>query len=94
MSPLLPRFVKVAYRKEPISSFILIVGAVDVVIGGMGEKWSLLSIGVATALLAVGMRWWQSQKSEAIASGPPRHYLPPASSRAPLPNLTKENRHY
>jgi hypothetical protein len=53
MSPLLPRFVKVAYRKEPISSFILIVGAVDVVIGGMGEKWSLLSIGLATAGSAV-----------------------------------------
>jgi len=95
MSPLLPRFVKVAYRKEPISSFILIVGAVDVVIGGMGEKWSLLSIGVATAVLAVGLRWWQAQKSEAIAvEQPPRRYLPPASSRAPLPHLTKENRHY
>jgi hypothetical protein len=41
------------------------------------------------------MRWWQSQKSEAIAvEQPPRRYLPPASSRAPLPHLTKENRHY
>ena len=92
MSPLLPRFVKVAYRKEPISSFILIVGAVDVVIGGMGEKWSLLSIGIVTVLIAGGLRWWQSQKADAIAvEQPPRRYLPPATSRAPLPNLTKEH---
>lgn len=93
MSPLLPRFVKVAYRKEPISSFILIVAAVDVVIGGVGEKWSLLSLGIITALVAGGIRWWQSQKAaDAIAlQHAPRRYLPPASSRSPLPTLTKEN---
>ena len=94
MTPLLPRFLKVAYRKEPISSFILIVGAVDIVIGGMGEQWGLLSLGLLTALLAAGLRWWQTQKSEAIAvEHKPRRYLPPSSSLPPLPLLTHEHRH-
>ncbi|MGL5035810.1 MAG: hypothetical protein ACRC6M_18640 [Microcystaceae cyanobacterium] len=90
MPPLLPRFIRVAYRKEPISSFILIVGLVDSVIGGVGAQWSLLSLGVLTASLSVGLRWWQTQKTEAIAIDPkPRRYLPPA--RQPLPMLTKEH---
>jgi hypothetical protein len=46
MNALLPRILKAAYRKEPISSFIVIVGAVDAVIGGVGERWSLLSFGI------------------------------------------------
>ena len=91
MNPFLPRFLKVAYRKEPISSFVLIVGLVDVVIGGVGTEWSLLSLGVFTALLAVSLRWWQTQKSAVIAVEPkPRRYLPPA--RPPLPILTQEHR--
>lgn len=91
MNALLPRFIKVAYRKEPISSFILIVGAVDAVIGGVGGRWSLLSVGLTMVFVAALVRWLQIQKSqeEAIAQ-PPRRYLPPSSSRTPLPLLTSE----
>jgi hypothetical protein len=91
MNALLPRFLKVAYRKEPISSFILIVGAVDAVIGGVGSRWSLLSLGMMMVILAVLLRWWQMQKSQAIvAEEAPRRYLPPSSSRTPLPMLSSQ----
>ena len=90
----LPSLVKVFYRSEPISSFILIMAAVDMVLGGVDGKWSLFSVGVVVALLAVGVRWWQGQKTEPIAvRQPPRRYLPPSpSSRQPLPMLTKQRR--
>jgi len=91
MNALLPRFIKVAYRKEPISSFILIVGAVDAVIGGVGGRWSLLSVGLTMVFVAALVRWLQIQKSqEEIAKQPPRRYLPPSSSQTPLPLLTSE----
>ena len=89
MTPLLPRFLRTAYRKEPVSSFILIMAAVDVAIGGVGEWWSLVSVGILLALLAGGVRWWQGQKIAAIPVAPkPRRYLPPA--RQPLPLLTRD----
>ncbi len=89
MNALLPRFLKVAYRKEPISSFVVIVGSVDAVIGGVGESWSLLSFGVMMVMLAIILRWWQSQRKESqLAEQPVTRFLPPASSRPPLPLMT------
>lgn len=91
MTPLLPRFLKTFYRREPLSSFILIVGAVDSVMGGVGSRWSLCSLGVMLLLLALGIRWWQGQKSAQIPVSPsPRRYLPPSSERPPLPLLTPQ----
>lgn len=93
MNALLPRVLKSAYRKEPISSFILTVGAVDAVLGGVGERWTLLSFGLTIIFIAIGLRWWQIQKAQAIlAEDKPRHFLPPSSSRPPLPMLTQEKR--
>ncbi|MFM1843587.1 MAG: hypothetical protein RLZZ490_2330 [Cyanobacteriota bacterium] len=90
----LPRLVKGFYRREPISSFVLIMAAVDIVLGGVDGKWSLFSVGIVVAFLGLGIRWWQGQKTEAIAVGQaPRRYLPPSpSSRPPLPMLTKQRR--
>lgn len=91
MNILLPRFLRSAYRKEPISAFILIVGAVDAIIGGVGERWTLLSLGVSVILLATLLRWWKIQQAKAIISEEtPRHFLPPSSSRTPLPMLLNE----
>ncbi len=91
MNAIFPRFLRTAYRKEPISSFILIVGAVDAAIGGAGQRWTLLSFGVTVILLSVVLRWWQLQKVQAVVSQePPRRYLPPSSSPTPLPMLTHE----
>lgn len=91
MNILLPRFFRSAYRKEPISAFILIVGAVDAVIGGVGQQWSLLSVGVSVVFLATVLRWWKIQQARTIISEEtPRHFLPPSSSRTPLPMLVNE----
>lgn len=93
MNALWPRFLKSAYRKEPISSFIVIVGAVDAVIGGAGERWSLLSFGLMMVVLAAVLRWWQSQRRETeLADQPVTHYLPPASSRPVMPMLSSTKR--
>lgn len=91
MNALLPRFLRSAYRKEPISSFILVVGAVDAVIGGVGERWTLLSFGLMVVLLSVILRWWQTQKAQPLVTeNTPRRYLPPSSTRSPLPILTHD----
>ena len=93
MNALWPRILKSAYRKEPISSFIIIIGAVDAVIGGVGERWSLLTFGLMMVLLAVAVRWWQSQRRETeLAEQPVTHFLPPSSSRPALPILSTAKR--
>ena len=93
MNALWPRILKSAYRKEPISSFIVIVGAVDAVIGGVGERWSLLSFGIMMVMFAIALRWWQSQRREAeLAEQPVTHFLPPSSSRPALPMLSTTKR--
>ncbi len=92
MNALLPRFLKSAYRKDPISSFVMTVGAVDAVIGGVGERWTLMSFGIMMILLAIAIRWLQIQRSqENLTEEVSRRYLPPSPSDAPLPMLkTKE----
>ncbi|MGP0129398.1 MAG: hypothetical protein ACTMUB_09120 [cyanobacterium endosymbiont of Rhopalodia musculus] len=91
MNAFFPRFLKRAYRKDPISSFILVVGAVDVVIGGVWEKSTLLSSGLVVVLLTVILRYWQTQKAQPLATEePPRRYLPLSSMRSPLPRLTND----
>jgi hypothetical protein len=93
MNALFPRILKSAYRKEPITSFIVIVGAVDAVIGGVGERWSLLTFGLMMVVLAVVLRWWQTQRRETeLAEQPVTHFLPPTSSRPALPMLSAAKR--
>lgn len=91
---ILPRFLKTTYRKEPISSFIVIVGAVDAVIGGVGERWTLLSFGVVMILLAAAVRWLQGQKNNPeITTQVSRQMLPPSSVPTPLPTLKHPSRY-
>jgi len=93
MNALFPRILKSAYRKEPITSFIVIVGSVDAVIGGVGERWSLLTFGLMMVVLAVVLRWWQTQRRETeLAEQPVTHFLPPTSSRPALPMLSAAKR--
>lgn len=93
MNALWHRFLKSAYRKEPISSFIIIVGAVDTLIGGVGERWTLLSFGLMMVVLAAALRWWQTQRRESeLSEQPVTHFLPPSSSRPPLPMLSATKR--
>ena len=93
MNPLFARLFRSVYRKEPISGFILVLGATDALIGGVGGRWSLLSMGLLIALLGIIMRWRQGEKkSREIATEPVRYLLPPSSSRQPLPLLTSSKR--
>ena len=88
MNLLFARLLRSVYRQEPVSGFILIFGATDALIGGIGGRVSLLSIGLLIALLGIIMRWRQGEKkSEAIATEPIKYYLPAGSTRQPLPLL-------
>lgn len=94
MNVILPRFLKIAYRKEPITSFVILVGAVDLTIGGVGHYGSLAFLGLATVGAAIALRWWQIQRSQGSGPEPGAHYsLPPRSSRAQLPMLSSSRRH-
>ncbi|NEO30704.1 MAG: hypothetical protein F6K36_09780 [Symploca sp. SIO3C6] len=93
MNALLPRILKSAYRKEPISSFIIIVGVVNALIGGFDERWSLLTFGIMVVALAFVIRWWQTQRRETeLVQQPVTRFLPASSSRPPLPMLTTSKR--
>ena len=89
MNAVWPRFLRAAYRKEPISSFIVTVGAVDVAIGGLDSRWSLFSFGLGTVGLAIALRWWlMHRQQEEQPEQVPQYYLPPRSSRQQLPILS------
>lgn len=93
MNLLWPRFLKSAYRKEPISSFILVVGSVDAVIGGIDNHWSLLLFGLGTIGVAIALRFWKSQQSQIeVPVRAPIHSLPERSSRPPMPMLSSSRR--
>ncbi len=88
MNAALPRFLKSAYRREPLPSILITAGMVDTVIGGFGDRWSLLIFGLGTIGLAVGLRWLiMNQRRLPPADPVVQHYLPPASSRPTLPVL-------
>jgi hypothetical protein len=83
--------LKSTYRKERVSSFIFIMGTVDIVIG-TGTNGSLLAIGLLFAMTGMGWRWWHNQKPPAIEqrTSSPR-YLQPASDRGkPLPLIIND----
>jgi protein-S-isoprenylcysteine O-methyltransferase Ste14 len=93
MNAPLPQFLKAVYKKEPITSFLLIIGATDIALGGFEGQWTLLSFGLIIVLTAAGLRWWQIQKAQAVSvKQTPKYVLPPSSSRPPLPLLTSEKR--
>jgi hypothetical protein len=84
----LPRFLRSAYRKEPISAFVITMGMVDVLIGGFGDNWSLAGLGLGATGLAIGLRWWLLQRSQVkLPETVAQYYLPPGVSRPPLPKL-------
>jgi hypothetical protein len=85
MNAIFPTFLKRLYRKEPISSFLIVVGAVDAVLGGVNEIGTLMILGLLTSGMAIGYRWWCIQQSETASERKAKQlYLPSASNRAPL----------
>ena len=97
MNPLFAKFFRAVYRKEPVSGFILVLGATDALIGGLGGSGSLLSIGLLVALLGIIMRWRQGERKSPTVPGsssqPAKYLLPPSSSAGqPLPLLVSSKR--
>jgi hypothetical protein len=88
MNAIFPPVLKKLYRKEPISSFIIVVGAVDAVLGGVNEIGTLMILGLLTSGVAIGYRWWCIQQTEAKSGQKSKQlYLPPQSERSPLPDF-------
>jgi len=88
MNAALPRFLKSAYRREPLPSFLITAGIVDTIIGGFDERWSLFTFGLGTLASAFALRWWFLQQRRTYPAKPvPQHYLPSSSSRPALPLL-------
>ena len=96
MNPLFARFLSSVCRKEPISGFLLIFGATDALLGGIGGRSNLMLTGVFFVLIGIGLRYLQAQKrqSRGKSQRPMRYYaLPPGSTRSPLPLLTAKKTH-
>ena len=96
MNPLLAKCLKIVYRKEPISGFILLFGLTDIMLGSFQGRWSLFSIGLLIAILGIVVRWRQvNKKTRRYRRRIPRyHYhLPPSTSAIPLPTLTSKKRY-
>ena len=93
MNALWTRVLRTVYRKEPITGFVMTVGAVNVAIGGIDQSSSLVFFGLSLVSVGLALRWWHHfhTKPSVKLSAPPEqvpvHILPPSS---PLPNLTKK----
>ena len=91
MNRLLVKLFKSTYRKEPISSFVVVFGVTDAAIGGFGGQVSPFSIGLLVTIAGIVVRWLQIRKFQAIrTTRPARYRLSPGSSRQPLPLLVKK----
>jgi hypothetical protein len=89
MNILLPRFFRSAYRKDPIPSFLMTMGAADIALGGVSSHGSLLFLGFIVFGGALALKWLQSQRrTDAISEPVVEHYLPAQSSQAELPMLS------
>lgn len=93
MNAILPRFLKSAYRKEPIISILVTMGIVDALIGGLDDSWSLFTFGLGTTGVALVLKLWQMQQRPSLPEEPVvQHYLPSQSSSPPLPIMTVSKR--
>lgn len=89
MNIVLPRFLKSIYRKEPLISLLITMGAVDALIGGLDDSWSLFAFGLTTAGVTLAYRWWRIQQRRPLPEEPiVQHYLPSRSSSPTLPMLS------
>ncbi len=89
MNILLPRVLRVAYRRDPIPSFLVTMGVADIALGGLSSHGGLLILGLLIAGGALGMKWIQGQRRNDLFTEPlPQRYLPPSPSQTELPMLS------
>lgn len=87
------RSLRSVYRQEPISSFVLTIGAINALIGGTQSDQVLMLVGLSIVVAAIGLRWWingqnnRKQRGQSFQA-PPMRYLPDRSSHQSLPTLT------
>lgn len=87
------RSLKSIYRKQPVVSFMVTAGAVNVAIGGLTEHWSLMSVGLSVVgvAIAVGVRQMQIRRPARMPNRTPVYVLPPATSSLPMLSISKKN---
>ncbi|WP_404787927.1 hypothetical protein [Altericista sp. CCNU0014] len=92
MNMLLPRFLRSAYRKDPIPSFLMTMGAADIALGGASSHGGLLFLGVFLLGGALGLKWVQSQRrTDTLPEPIAQHYLPSQfSQELPMLSMTKK----
>ena len=89
INAVLPRFLKSAYRKEPLISVLITIGLVDALIGGFDDSWSLFAFGLGTAGITLSYKLWRTYQRRPLIEEPVvQHYLPSRSSSPTLPMLT------
>lgn len=93
MNQIWTRMLRSIYRKEPISSFMFTVGAVDAVIGGGNAHWTLMALGLGTVGVAIALRREMMQRQVNALNRRAIHYLPDRSSRPSLPLLDLSQKH-
>ncbi|PSB30288.1 hypothetical protein C7B70_16510 [Chlorogloea sp. CCALA 695] len=91
MNPINPRFLSSMYRKEPIPSFLVTIGLVNAIIGGLNDRTGLFSLGLATVGGAILGRWRMQQKPTAQIQPKSQIYLSAASSDS-VPTLKTPKR--
>jgi hypothetical protein len=76
---------KSAYRRETIPSFLITIGLVDALLGGVSGRPSLLAFGLGATGVTLLFRLWQAQ-TRAIddLEQSPVLYLPDRPVRQPL----------
>ena len=92
MNPINPRFLSSVYRKEPIPSFLVTIGLVNAIIGGLNDRTGLFSLGLATVGGAILWRWRLQQKPTAQIQPKSQIYLTAASSDVPTLKTPKRKR--
>ncbi|MEM7724941.1 MAG: hypothetical protein AAF208_01050 [Cyanobacteria bacterium P01_A01_bin.45] len=91
MNAALPRILKSAYRKEPIISTFITIGAVDTLIGGVDDSWSLFAFGLTILGISVLFRLLRMEPDDSLTEEPEKEsqlYLPQKSSNSSLPMLS------
>jgi hypothetical protein len=92
MNILLPRFLRSAFRNDPIASFLMTIGAADIALGSSAGHGGLALFGLVFVAAALGLKWSQGQrKSELFSEQIVQHYLPSqSSSELPMLSITKK----
>ena len=80
MNLALVRWIKRAYRREPIASFLLTFAAMNAAIGSAENQVGLALFGLGGITLAIAWYWWQQQPLR-----PPLDRI--SQRRAPTPKL-------